>query len=1191
MTVQVDIPGIGTVAARNAATESTLRELVNAIKSLQKVTGDLGTASLNATKSAQTKTSKPMPGSSGSGAISAKATQLAEKSVNKMAGAANGVAATLGTLAGTVVGTGKAFTELGIRATETISQMASIGDSVRDAAGALNKIPIIGGVLARALGPVASALEATTGSYQAAAGAGANFGGSVLAMSRAAGEAGMTMQEFGNLIKGNGEAMLGLGTNVEDGARRFSQISKAIRTTGSDLFALGFSTQEINQGLANYTKQLRMQGLQGGKTNADIAKGTKAYLKEMDALAKLTGEERSAKEAERERLMQEAQFQASMAGLQKPVRDSFLAVVQSMPSKELQNFAQDLMATGTATTEESQALMAQMPETARLLTEFHAKQQRGEAVTLEERARINDMMAREGPRALESIKYAAAAGGVAAGTVNALASTQKLQIGAVQASINAQNQSTAATDGQNQAMEQAKAALAKFSNEFQMALANTGMLDVLMSAFRNLAGFVDAVVVPAFRLFGDAIQGAMNFVKQAFSVVGIGDTFGTLKETTNKIFDSVRRVASTVSGFFMDLIVMIDWDSIKQTARSLFTTVKDFFTSLFNAINWKAVGTTLSDTFKQSMEMAKSLFTTISNLFTGIIRSINWNAIMTNAMTIFNTAKDLFQSLVTSFTPVIQDILAIVTNLGPKLQPIFQDIGVILSELGAKIAPIFQTIAAIIQRVVEVVAPLLRPILSSIGTVLGGFFDMLGGLVMIVKGILTGDLSTIGDGFRDVFGGFVDAIFGMFDAIKNVVSGGVRAVWNFLTGGTPENPPAPPKPTPEQTKQAGAEAEAEKKRLEEATRREQREQRLEAERRRQEEERARRENERKAASAREAQATQASIDASNQAAKDSAKVDLGAGPEEQFRQFAQQQRAMDDKGNLVGMGQAPSVRSPVREAASAASTAGERATTGTSLVGQPSDLNKYLKTIAMIESGGNPEAMAKTSSASGMFQFTKGTWEQMTKEMGVNYSLADRFDPKRAEEVAAYFTSKQKTQLEKGIGREASSTDLYMSHFLGAGGATKFLNAMGKDPSQSAAALDPRAAAANKNIYYDKQGKERTVQEVYDLMANKVARAESQVDRGRIPEAVAAISQGRGQALAGATGTAATAATGGRTPGTIQPTGVAGVAPQESTAVMLSELNNNMSLLVNLMKINNDLTERQLSVSRSQSNDLFSSIG
>jgi hypothetical protein len=156
-----------------------------------------------------------------------------------------------------------------------------------------------------------------------------------------------------------------------------------------------------------------------------------------------------------------------------------------------------------------------------------------------------------------------------------------------------------------------------------------------------------------------------------------------------------------------------------------------------------------------------------------------------------------------------------------------------------------------------------------------------------------------------------------------------------------------------------------------------------------------------------------------------------------------------------------------------------------------------LQSIALIESGGNANAKAGTSSASGMFQFTEGTWKQMAKEMGKEYSLNDRFDPQKATEVAAYFSSKQQKQLEKGVGRETNNTDMYMSHFLGAGGATKFLKAKDQNANQSAAALDPKAAAANKNIYYNKEGKERSVQEVYDLMDKKVKGAESAVTSGK----------------------------------------------------------------------------------------------
>jgi hypothetical protein len=224
----------------------------------------------------------------------------------------------------------------------------------------------------------------------------------------------------------------------------------------------------------------------------------------------------------------------------------------------------------------------------------------------------------------------------------------------------------------------------------------------------------------------------------------------------------------------------------------------------------------------------------------------------------------------------------------------------------------------------------------------------------------------------------------------------------------------------------------------------------------------------------------------------------------------------EKKSFLQGIFGGSSQRSMAAEktTATAAKPAEVPANTAAKPAEVPANIEKYLKATALIESGGKADAKAGTSSASGMFQFINSTWAQTVKEMGKNYTAEDRFDPAKATEVMAYFTSKQKSQLEKGTGKEASNVDLYMAHFLGAGGATKFINAMAKNPAMSAAAMDPAAAAANKSIYFD-QGRERSLQEVYGLMGQKMGKAEGAVESGKwggkdIPQAVAAITSQMG---------------------------------------------------------------------------------
>jgi len=176
----------------------------------------------------------------------------------------------------------------------------------------------------------------------------------------------------------------------------------------------------------------------------------------------------------------------------------------------------------------------------------------------------------------------------------------------------------------------------------------------------------------------------------------------------------------------------------------------------------------------------------------------------------------------------------------------------------------------------------------------------------------------------------------------------------------------------------------------------------------------------------------------------------------------------------------------------------------------------YLLAQAEVESAMNPTARAGTSSATGLYQFVDGTWLDTVKKHGERFGLgaiadeialtpsgsayvADparrdailglRNDPQVASLMAAGLAEDNRAHLMPILGRQPNHSELYLAHFLGAGGAGRFLSEMQADPSQSAAALFARPAAANRAIFYSADGSPRSLAQVMDVIGGKLERA------------------------------------------------------------------------------------------------------
>jgi hypothetical protein len=172
----------------------------------------------------------------------------------------------------------------------------------------------------------------------------------------------------------------------------------------------------------------------------------------------------------------------------------------------------------------------------------------------------------------------------------------------------------------------------------------------------------------------------------------------------------------------------------------------------------------------------------------------------------------------------------------------------------------------------------------------------------------------------------------------------------------------------------------------------------------------------------------------------------------------------------------------------------------------------YLLAKAAQESGFDTAAKASTSSATGLFQFTRGTWLDMMRRHGdalgfgelagqikesatgrltvLNEDaeiemLALRRNPEVSSQFAALFAGDNARTLQTSLGREATPAELYLAHFLGAWGATALVTTAEQDPGKPAVDVLPAAAHANKNVFFTAGGLARTASDVIGWLKDK----------------------------------------------------------------------------------------------------------
>ena len=260
----------------------------------------------------------------------------------------------------TIENFGKALGAAAGITTNFVKELATGGDELGDFA---QHIPVVGG----SLGMLTGFLQDSLDTFRALSDVGAGFGNDLLELRRVAASAGVPLDMFASLISQNADSMRLLGNTTSQGATVFAKLAKDMRAgdIGRRLLNMGFTTEELTEGLGNYIDLQARLGRAGQMSNAQLVQGSQTYLTELDRLARVTGQSRKALQEEMAAMAQKSNLQALADAIGGQGGDNFLAGMAAA-RKLLPGFGDALedLADGVAQTPLAKKLAALSPAVA-----------------------------------------------------------------------------------------------------------------------------------------------------------------------------------------------------------------------------------------------------------------------------------------------------------------------------------------------------------------------------------------------------------------------------------------------------------------------------------------------------------------------------------------------------------------------------------------------------------------------------------------------------------------------------------------------------------------------------------------------------------------------------------------------------------------------------------------------------------
>jgi LAS superfamily LD-carboxypeptidase LdcB len=249
-------------------------------------------------------------------------------------------------------------------------------DSLADATAAVGKslfgmIPFIGDFVGTLFSATTKALlegskfliqmlEKSVKDFQEMGNAGALIGGGMTALNDQILKAGMTTDGFKKVVKESAGTLATWQGTVGEGARKFSKAvgDLSLTKTGDDLRRLGLTADDMGESAAAFlTQEIRM-GRNRQMTEKQLTEGTIQYVKELDLLQKVTGLSRQDAQKQREELMSDSKYRASIQGMNEENQNALNGLIMRFKDPNLKRGLMDLASGAIGTKDAGMVTMA-----------------------------------------------------------------------------------------------------------------------------------------------------------------------------------------------------------------------------------------------------------------------------------------------------------------------------------------------------------------------------------------------------------------------------------------------------------------------------------------------------------------------------------------------------------------------------------------------------------------------------------------------------------------------------------------------------------------------------------------------------------------------------------------------------------------------------------------------------------------